>query len=71
MRLITKEVKCAVIAPDNWLSALDIVRYGPARAQRLCEDGLRAAQQTFQRIERLGWDSLYHIDDASNVVRIR
>ena len=58
-----KEVKCVVIAPDNWLSALDIVRYGPARAQRLGKDGRQAAQQTFQRIERLGWDSLYHIDE--------
>jgi hypothetical protein len=26
--------------------------------------GIKAARQTFQRIDRLGWDSLYNIDDV-------
>ena len=58
-----KEVRCAVIAPDEWLSAIDIIRYGPKRSSELRANGRTAARQTFQRIDRLGWDSLYHIDD--------
>jgi hypothetical protein len=58
-----KEVRCAVIAPDEWISPLDIIRYGPKRGNELRALGRQAARQTFQRIDRLGWDSLYHIDD--------
>jgi predicted acylesterase/phospholipase RssA len=57
------EVRCAVIAPDEWISPLDIIRYGPKRANELRAMGRQAARQTFQRIDRLGWDSLYHIDE--------
>jgi NTE family protein len=57
-----KEIKCAVIAPDHWITPLDIIRYRDDRRQQLCNDGRAAARQTFQRIERLGWDSLYNID---------
>lgn len=58
-----KEVRCAVIAPEEWLSPLDIIRYGPKRGNELRALGRQAARQTFQRIDRLGWDSLYHIDE--------
>jgi NTE family protein len=59
-----REVKGAVIAPDDWISPLDIIRYGPKRANELRAQGIQAARQTFQRIDRLGWDSLYNIDAA-------
>jgi NTE family protein len=58
-----KEVRCAVIAPDEWITPLDIIRYGPKRGNDLRALGRKAARQTFQRIDRLGWDSLYHIDE--------
>ncbi len=58
-----KEVRCAVIAPDNWITPLDIMRYRSDRAHTLRQQGHRAAQDTFRRIERLGWDSLYGIDE--------
>lgn len=58
-----KEVRCAVIAPDDWISPLDIIRYGSKRGSELRALGRQAARQTFQRIERLGWDSLYHVDE--------
>jgi NTE family protein len=58
-----KEVRCAVIAPDDWISPLDIIRYGPKRSHELRALGRKAARQTLQRIDRMGWDSLYHIDD--------
>ncbi len=58
-----REVKCAVIAPDEWITPLDIIRYGPKRSNELRALGRKAARQTFQRIDRLGWDSLYHIDE--------
>src|SRR5512139_3569852 len=58
-----KEVRCAVIAPDEWISPLDIIRYGPKRSAELRALGRQAARQTFQRIDRLGWDSLYHVDE--------
>ena len=58
-----REVKCAVIAPEDWISPLDIIRYGPKRANELRLLGLDAARQTFRRIDRLGWDSLYNIDE--------
>ncbi len=57
------EVRCAVIAPDEWISPLDIIRYGPKRGKALRTMRLEAARQTFQRIDRLGWDSLYNIDE--------
>jgi NTE family protein len=59
-----REVRCAVIAPDDWISPLDIIRYGSKRGAELRAMGRKAARQTFQRIDRLGWDSLYHIDDG-------
>jgi NTE family protein len=59
-----KEVRCAVIAPDEWISPLDIIRYGPKRGAELRAMGRQAARQTFQRIDRLGWDSLYNIDEG-------
>jgi len=58
-----REVRCAVIAPDVWISPLDIIRYGPKRSNELRAMGRKAARQTFQRIDRLGWDSLYNIDE--------
>jgi NTE family protein len=58
-----REVRCAVIAPDEWISPLDIIRYGPKRGNELRTRGRKAARQTFQRIDRLGWDSLYNIDE--------
>jgi NTE family protein len=58
-----KEMRCAVIAPDEWISPLDIIRYGPKRGNELRAMGRQAARQTFQRIDRLGWDSLYHVDE--------
>jgi NTE family protein len=61
-----REVKGAVIAPDDWISPLDIIRYGPKRANELRALGIKAARQTFQRIDRLGWDSLYNIDDEGS-----
>jgi NTE family protein len=59
-----REVRCAVIAPDEWISPLDIIRYGPKRGAELRAMGRTAARQTFQRIDRLGWDSLYNIDEG-------
>jgi hypothetical protein len=60
-----REVKGAVIAPDDWISPLDIIRYGPKRANELRALGIKAVRQTFQRIDRLGWDSLYNIDEGN------
>jgi len=59
-----REVRCAVIAPNEWISPIDIIRYGPKRANELRAMGRQAARQTFQRIDRLGWDSLYNIDEG-------
>jgi len=61
-----REVRCAVIAPDDWISPLDIIRYGPQRGSELRTLGRQAARQTFQRIDRLGWDSLYNIDEEGS-----
>jgi NTE family protein len=58
-----KEVRAAVIAPDNWISPLDIIRYRPDRTRALREQGRLAARGTFKRIDRLGWDSLYGVDE--------
>jgi len=58
-----KEVRAAVIAPDDWITPLDIIRYRPNRTRMLREQGRRAVQATFARIERLGWDSLYGVDE--------
>ena len=58
------EVKCAVIAPNDWLPALDIIRYRRDRTARLRAEGYQAARQTWQRIERQGWDSLYRLEDV-------
>jgi NTE family protein len=60
-----REVKGAVIAPAEWISPLDIIRYGPKRANELRAMGIKATRQTFQRIDRLGWDSLYNIDEVA------
>jgi predicted acylesterase/phospholipase RssA len=60
-----REVKGAVIAPDEWISPLDIIRYGPKRSDELRAMGRKAARQTFQRIDRLGWDSLYNINESA------
>jgi NTE family protein len=59
-----REVRCAVVAPEDWISPLDIIRYGPKRGSELRALGRQAARQTFQRIDRLGWDSLYNIDEV-------
>ena len=58
-----KEVRAAVIAPNDWITPLDIIRYRPDRTRILREQGRLATQATFQRIERLGWDSLYGVDE--------
>ena len=58
-----KEVRAAVIAPEHWLSPLDIIRYGPARARPLRDEGRQAAQETWHRIQQRGWDSLFRIDE--------
>lgn len=57
-----RELRCAVIAPDDWISPLDIIRYNPRRANELRALGIKATRQMLQRIDRLGWDSLYQID---------
>ena len=44
-------------------SPLDIIRYGPKRGNALRALGRQAARQTFQRIDRLRWDSLYYVDE--------
>ncbi len=59
-----REVRCAVIAPSDWISPLDIIRYGPKRGNKLRTQGREAAQDTFRRIDRLSWDSLYNIDEV-------
>jgi NTE family protein len=64
-----KEIKCAVIAPENWITPLDIIRYRSDRTEQLRKEGRHAARQTFRRIERLGWDSLYNVgitEDATS-----
>ncbi len=58
-----KEVRAAVIAPDDWITPLDIIRYRPDRTRALREQGRLATQATFKRIDRLGWDSLYGVDE--------
>jgi NTE family protein len=58
-----REVRAAVIAPDDWITPLDIIRYRPDRTRALRDQGRRATQATFRRIERLGWDSLYGVDE--------
>ena len=58
-----REVRCAVIAPDEWISPLAIIRYEPKQGHELRTLGFKAARQTFRRIDRLGWDSLYNIDE--------
>jgi len=59
-----REVRCAVIAPADWITPLDIIRYRPDRTRRLRELGRQATLDTFDRIKRLGWDSLYGVDEA-------
>jgi NTE family protein len=59
-----REVRAAVIAPDDWITPLDIIRYRPDRTRILREQGRAATQATFTRIMRLGWDSLYGVDEA-------
>ena len=58
-----REVRAAVIAPDDWITPLDIIRYRPDRTRALREQGRLATQATFKRIDRLGWDSLYGVDE--------
>lgn len=58
-----KEVRAAVIAPKDWITPLDIIRYQPQRTRALREQGRQATQATFRRIHRLGWDSLYSVDE--------
>lgn len=59
-----REVRCAVIAPADWITPLDIIRYRPDRTRLLREQGRQATRDTFDRIKRLGWDSLYGVDEA-------
>ena len=59
-----KAIKCAVIAPEDWITPLDIIRYRKDRTNALRTEGRRAARQTWRRIERQGWDSLYKLDEA-------
>lgn len=54
-----KEIECTIIAPDYWLSPVDIISYGGSRARKLRADGFHAAKQTWGRIQEHGWDSLY------------
>ncbi|MBI5567740.1 MAG: patatin-like phospholipase family protein [Chloroflexi bacterium] len=58
-----REVRAAVIAPDDWITPLDIIRYRPDRIRALRDQGRLATQATFTRIQRLGWDSLYGVDE--------
>jgi len=58
-----KEVRAAVIAPNDWITPLDIIRYRPDRIRALRDQGRLATQATFARIQRLGWDSLYGVDE--------
>ena len=45
------------------ITPLDIIRYRPDRTRALREQGRLATQATFKRIARLGWDSLYGVDE--------
>jgi NTE family protein len=53
-----KEIKCALIGPDQWITPLDIVRYRAERIAALRAMGRAAAELTWDRIQKLGWDSL-------------
>jgi len=53
-----KEIKSALIGPANWLTPLDIIRYRQDRIEDLRQQGRKAADITWQRIQQRGWDSL-------------
>jgi NTE family protein len=53
-----KEINCALIGPDRWLTPLDIIRYWPKRIKRLRQLGQQAAEVTWKRVEQQDWDSL-------------
>jgi NTE family protein len=53
-----RKIKAALIGPKEWLPVLDIIRYKPARIAELRELGRQAAEETWQRIQQQGWDSL-------------
>jgi predicted acylesterase/phospholipase RssA len=53
-----KEIKSALIGPENWLTPVDMIRYRPDRIAKLRRLGKTAAEMTWQRIQNQGWDSL-------------
>ncbi|MBN1483653.1 MAG: patatin-like phospholipase family protein [Chloroflexia bacterium] len=54
-----KEIKAALIGPEQWLTALDFIRYHPERTAELRRLGQEAAATTWQRVQEEGWDSLH------------
>lgn len=53
-----KKVEAALIGPKDWLTPRDIIRYRKDRVEDLREQGKRAAEITWGRIQQHGWDSL-------------
>lgn len=53
-----RSIKCALIAPDTWLSPLDIIRYDPKTNAELRHRGRTAVTRTWQRVQHNEWDSL-------------
>ncbi len=53
-----REIEAALIGPQRWLPILDTLNYGSRRIEALRDEGRRAAERTWQRLERYGWDSL-------------
>ena len=54
-----KEIKAALIGPEDWLTAMDFIRYTPKRTAELRRLGAQAAATTWQRVQAQGWDSLH------------
>ena len=52
-----REVKAALIGPQEWLPLADMLRYRQDRIEDLRQKGQEAAQATWDRIQRDGWDS--------------
>jgi NTE family protein len=59
-----REVKGALIGPQKWLPPTDMLRYRRDRIEDLRQQGQQAAQATWDRIQKEGWDSLQGLIDA-------
>jgi NTE family protein len=53
-----QEIEAALIGPENWLMPRDIIRYRKDRIEDLREQGKKAVETTWKRIQEQGWDSL-------------